>query len=182
MNSTVQNCPNCSFSQPATATNCGLCGSRLIRTARWLKWTIPAFLFGSLFGVLLSVVIVYAIGGKKSLVANNSKPEMSVPNTKSNANGEPVPAGTGSVPADRDTKRNSPTPAANQAAVKTPETQSEGSNQRVVVMTADCDEREEREGIRIEAGYLMGFSVVKDGNTICEDPFFWEGTKEIECD
>ncbi len=58
---------------------------------------------------------------------------------------------------------------------------SEASKEPVVV-TRSYDEGGRQEGIRIEGGYLMGFSVVKNGNTICEDPFFWEATKEIECD
>ena len=31
-------------------------------------------------------------------------------------------------------------------------------------------------------GYLIGWSVTKGGETICEDPFVWTGTREIECD
>ena len=39
------------------------------------------------------------------------------------------------------------------------------------------------EGVEIlETGYMFGISVIKDGNTICEDPYYWEATNEIECD
>lgn len=31
-------------------------------------------------------------------------------------------------------------------------------------------------------GYAMGWTVTVDGNDICDDPFIWTGTKEIECD
>jgi len=31
-------------------------------------------------------------------------------------------------------------------------------------------------------GYLMGWDVTKDGETICSDPFVWTGTQELECD
>ena len=31
-------------------------------------------------------------------------------------------------------------------------------------------------------GYMFGWEVTKDGRTICEDPYIWRATKEIECD
>ena len=31
-------------------------------------------------------------------------------------------------------------------------------------------------------GYLIGWSVTKDGEDICYMPFIWTGTREIECD
>lgn len=30
-------------------------------------------------------------------------------------------------------------------------------------------------------GYLFGWSVTYRGKTICDDPFIWAGTKEVEC-
>lgn len=31
-------------------------------------------------------------------------------------------------------------------------------------------------------GYLMGWTVTKDGNEVCSMPYVWTATKEIECD
>jgi hypothetical protein len=31
-------------------------------------------------------------------------------------------------------------------------------------------------------GYLLGWSVTKDGDTVCDQPFVWTATHEIECD
>jgi hypothetical protein len=31
-------------------------------------------------------------------------------------------------------------------------------------------------------GYLMGWDVVYKGRTICNSPFIWTSTREIECD
>jgi len=30
-------------------------------------------------------------------------------------------------------------------------------------------------------GFLMGWTVTLEGNTICEDPYMWNSIKEIEC-
>jgi hypothetical protein len=33
------------------------------------------------------------------------------------------------------------------------------------------------------SGYLMGYTVKNDdGDEVCDDPFVWTATKEIECD
>jgi hypothetical protein len=32
------------------------------------------------------------------------------------------------------------------------------------------------------SGYLNGWDVTKDGETICESPYAWPSTKEIECE
>lgn len=31
-------------------------------------------------------------------------------------------------------------------------------------------------------GYLLGWSITKDGEEICSDPYVWTSTREIECD
>lgn len=31
-------------------------------------------------------------------------------------------------------------------------------------------------------GYLFGWTVTKDGDDICDAPFIWTATREIECD
>lgn len=32
------------------------------------------------------------------------------------------------------------------------------------------------------SGYLLGWSVMKDGEEICSAPYVWESIREIECD
>ena len=33
-----------------------------------------------------------------------------------------------------------------------------------------------------DTGYLMGWDITKDGETICSDPYVWTATHELECD
>jgi hypothetical protein len=33
-----------------------------------------------------------------------------------------------------------------------------------------------------DSGYLLGWSILKDGEDNCSDPFVWTATREIECD
>lgn len=33
-----------------------------------------------------------------------------------------------------------------------------------------------------DVGYLFGWSVTVDGEEVCDDPYIWTATKEIECD
>lgn len=34
----------------------------------------------------------------------------------------------------------------------------------------------------IGEGYLVGWDVMADGETVCSDPYVWAATREIECD
>jgi hypothetical protein len=31
-------------------------------------------------------------------------------------------------------------------------------------------------------GYLQGWTITHDGEEICDDPYVWDASKEIECD
>lgn len=33
-----------------------------------------------------------------------------------------------------------------------------------------------------DTGYMIGWDIQKDGETICSDPYVWTATKEMECD
>lgn len=33
-----------------------------------------------------------------------------------------------------------------------------------------------------DTGYLRGWSVVKEGEEICSEPYIWTASREIECD
>lgn len=33
-----------------------------------------------------------------------------------------------------------------------------------------------------DTGYLMGWDITKEGETICSDPYVWVDQQEIECD
>lgn len=33
-----------------------------------------------------------------------------------------------------------------------------------------------------DSGYLLGFEITHDGETICSDPYVWVDSREIECD
>ncbi len=37
-------------------------------------------------------------------------------------------------------------------------------------------------GIFGDDSYLLGWTVTKDGETVCESPYVWTGTHELECD
>lgn len=37
-------------------------------------------------------------------------------------------------------------------------------------------------GVFGEDGFLLGWDVQKDGETVCSDPYIWISAKEIECD